>query len=459
MTEQFIEKAKIKHGDKYDYSKVNYTNCKTKITIICHEHGEFNMTPDSHINGKQGCKICNKINANEKSKLSQTQFLEKSIKKHGYKYDYSKVKYNGYYEKVIIICKEHGEFLQKPCEHFTGSGCQLCGKEITKIKIKNRNNIDTFIEKAQKIHGDTYDYSQVDYVNSIKKVIIICKIHGDFQQDKSSHLQGCGCPKCGGSYKKDTQYFIIEAHKIHGDKYNYSKVNYIDCYKEVLIICEEHGEFLQKPSVHLTGCGCTICGINNRADSCRDTKKKFIEKANKYHGEKYDYSKVEYKISGIKVIIICKEHGEFLQTPNKHVSGIGCPDCQKIKQHSKQQILWLEFISKLNNIKINHAENNREFIIPNTKYKADGYCHETNTIFEFHGDYWHGNPKKFKYNEYNKTTNCSFSELYQKTLKKENKIKALGYNLITIWENDWKKINKSIRILQRKFKNHIARSF
>ena len=108
MTEQFIEKAKLKHGDKYDYSKVVYINCKLKVIIICENHGEFNMTPDSHINGKQGCKICNKINANKKLKLTQTQFLEKSIKKHHDKYDYSKAQYNSYYEHVIIICKKHG---------------------------------------------------------------------------------------------------------------------------------------------------------------------------------------------------------------------------------------------------------------------------------------------------------------------------------------------------------------
>jgi cytochrome c2 len=452
-TKNFIEKATNIHGNKYDYSKINYISCKNKITIICKEHGEFEQTPDCHINGKQGCKKCNNINRFDKQKLTQIQFLEKSVKKHGDKYDYSKAIYNGYYDKVTITCKIHGDFLQKPSDHFNGNGCKLCGKEITKIKMENRNNILTFTEKAREIHGNTYDYSKIDYVNSIKKVIIICKIHGDFLQDKTSHLQGCGCPKCGGSYKKDTQDFIIEAQKIHSDKYDYSKVNYTTCFEEIIIICKEHGQFLQKPYVHLTGRGCNTCGICKRADSCRDTKEIFIEKAKKIHGDEYNYSKIEYKISSIKVIIICKKHGEFLQAPNHHINGTGCPLCQKKKQYSKQQICWLNFMSKIYNSKIKHAKNGGEFIIPNTKFKADGYCKETNTVFEFHGDYWHGNPNKFKSNEYNKTCKYSFSELYQKTLKREQEIRDAGFNLIRIWESDWIKLNKSIRILQRKFRS------
>ena len=322
--------------------------------------------------------------------------------------------------------------------------------------MENRNNIHTFIEKARKIHGDTYDYSKVDYVNGIKKVIIICKIHGDFPQDKTSHLQGCGCPKCGGTYKKDTQDFIIEARKIHGDKYDYSKVNYIDCYKEVLIICKEHGEFLQKPVVHINHKGgCTQCGINKRADGCRHTKEMFIEKAQQIHGNKYDYSLVDYKNNCIKVTIICNEHKKFIQAPNHHVNGMGCPKCALKKQYSNSSIIWLNLISKINNIQIQHGENDSEFKIPNTKFKADGYCNENNTIYEFHGTLWHGDPRVYNSNIISHI-GYTFGELYQKTLEKEKIIKENGYNLVTMWEYDWKKINKSIRILQRKFKNYLS---
>ena len=115
-------------------------------------------------------------------------------------------------------------------------------------------------------------------------------------------------------------------------------------------------------------------------------------------------------------------------------------------------IEWIEFISKLNNNIIQHALNGEEFKIPNTRFKADGFCKETNTIYEFHGDYWHGNPNIYEPNDktyFGKT----FGELYETTLKREQLIKDMGFNLITMWESDWIKLNKCIRILQKKFRN------
>ena len=121
---------------------------------------------------------------------------------------------------------------------------------------------------------------------------------------------------------------------------------------------------------------------------------------------------------------------------------------------SKPSILWLDFLSKLYNIYIQHAHNDGEYVITTTKYRSDGYCKENNTIYEFHGDYWHGNPKKFNPDDINEITKKTFKDLYDETLIRENKIKELGYNLVVIWENDWKKINKCIKILQQKFRKY-----
>jgi hypothetical protein len=112
----------------------------------------------------------------------------------------------------------------------------------------------------------------------------------------------------------------------------------------------------------------------------------------------------------------------------------------------------MNFIQTKDNIYIQHGENSNEYQIPNTRFKADGYCEETNTIYEYHGDYWHGNPAKFDRNEINKRTKCTFGKLYEKTLKREQQIKDMGFNLITIWESDWIKLNKFVKILQRKFR-------
>jgi G:T-mismatch repair DNA endonuclease (very short patch repair protein) len=320
----------------------------------------------------------------------------------------------------------------------------------------NRNK---FIEKATEIHNKKYNYSEVVFINGKTKVIIICPIHKGFEQRPYDHLKGHGCRKCGNEKnanknRSNTDEFKLEATEIHEDKYDYSKVVYIDSTTKVIIICKIHGEFEQAPSGHLQGAGCNQCAIETNTNNLKSNTDEFIKKAIKKYGDKYDYSKVEYIASREKVIIICKTHGEFEQRPTDHLSGYGCYRCSYSKQFSNTQIKWLQFLSVYYNIQIQHAENDTEYKIQNTRYKADGYCKETNTIYEFHGDFWHGNPNLFKENEYNKKTKCTFGELYQKTLEKEQTIKNLGYNLVTIWESDWKQINKIISVIQKKIKNY-----
>jgi hypothetical protein len=178
-------------------------------------------------------------------------------------------------------------------------------------------------------------------------------------------------------------------------------------------------------------------------------KEQFITNAIKIHGEKYDYSITEYINSKSNVNITCKEHGIFSIRPNNHIgSEQGCAKCQKKKQYSKKSINWLNFMSKYYNVNIQHGENCDEFKIPNTRYHADGYCMETNTIYEFNGTRWHGDPRFCDKNE-TSYFGVKYGELYEKTIKKEKIIKDMGFNLITIWEYNWDKINKSIKILQK----------
>lgn len=189
-----------------------------------------------------------------------------------------------------------------------------------------------FIEKAKQIHGDKYDYSKVEYVNSKTKVCIICSKHGEFWQLAADHLRGCGCWACGGKKKqsvkvKTIEQFIAEAKEIHSDKYDYSKTEYKNAFTKACIICPEHGEFWQIPAQHLQGRGCPKCGDAERRKKTRKNTEWFIAKAKQIHGDKYDYSKVEYKHTMSGVTIICPEHGEYIQTPNRHLAGHGCPKC------------------------------------------------------------------------------------------------------------------------------------
>ncbi len=468
MTELFIEKAIKLHGDKYDYSKVEYNNAKSKVIIICKEHGEFLQCPTDHLS-LNGCKKCGIETYSNKRKSNTYEFIKKAIEVHCDKYDYSKVEYIKSKEKVIIICIDHGEFLQTPTGHLSGKGCIKCATNINANKKNKTKN--TFIEEAIKIHGDTYDYSKVEYINANSTVIIICKEHGEFELTPNKHLsRGDGCKLCGieqSSIKQRSNKddFIKKAILKHMDenniiKYTYDKVIYINAKKKVIITCNDHGDYLQTPNNHLSGFGCITCRNNNSGNSQRLTKEEFIQKAQLIHVDKetgeplYSYNKIIYKNNSTDILIYCKIHGYFTQRPANHLNGAICLKCSQ-KHFSKSQIQWLNLIQSLYKITIQHAENNGEYTIPATRYKADGYCKETNTIYEFHGDYWHGNPKRYNPEITNKTTHCTFGELYQKTLDKEILIKSMGYNLVTIWESDWIRLNKFIKQIQQKFRNKI----
>jgi hypothetical protein len=251
-TKEFIEKAQLVHGNKYDYSKVEYKRNDKKVCIICPEHGEFWMTPGNHLNG-QGCRKCDVVN---RTKTTE-DFINDAKKIYGDKYDYSKVEYKGNKKKVCIICPEYGEFWITPNNFLRGHNCN--GKHTYKLTTKE------FIKRVKKIHKNKYDYSKTEYKTIDEKVCIICPEHGEFWQRASGHLSGDGCPKCSPSSLKDNEYFIKKAKEVHNDRYDYSKVEYKGNKKKVCIICPEHGEFWQAPSTHLQGCGCPICN-NSRLE-------------------------------------------------------------------------------------------------------------------------------------------------------------------------------------------------
>jgi hypothetical protein len=182
----FKEKAIQLHGDKYDYSKVIYKNGTIQIIIICKIHGEFLQTPVGHLLDNN-CEKCPKCVVDIKTK----EFIQKAIDKHGNKYDYSLVKYKRNSKLIIIICKEHGEFKQTPTSHLniSRSGCLLC--------VLNERQTE-FINKAIEIHGDKYDYSKVIFNIMNSKIMIICKIHGEFEINAIDHIckNKSGCKKC-----------------------------------------------------------------------------------------------------------------------------------------------------------------------------------------------------------------------------------------------------------------------
>ena len=268
---EFIERAIKVHGNKYDYSKVIYKNSSTKVCIICPEHGEFWQLPNSHLQGI-GCPKCGDLKKGEYKKSNTDNFINRAKEVHGNKYDYSKSVYKGVHDKICIICPEHGEFWQEANNHLHGKGCPKCKYE--KIADDRKYTTEQFILKAREVHGWKYDYSKVDYKDSHTKVCIICPIHGEFWQKPDNHYK-YGCDKCGDKTISEkqtltTEEFIEKARKVHGDKYDYSKVEYINNKKPVCVICPKHGEFWQTPNNHLRGNGCPTCNESKLENEMRE---------------------------------------------------------------------------------------------------------------------------------------------------------------------------------------------
>lgn len=186
--ERFIIKANLVHGNKYDYSLVEYNKSQIKVKIICPEHGVFEQVPANHLFGKE-CITCS-YDKRSVNKLKTTEyFIAESTKIHGNRYNYSLVEYKDSKTKVKIICSIHGEFEQTPNGHLKGNNCDKCGGS-------SKLTIGEFIKKSDEIHSNKYDYSLSEYVRTDIKINIICPKHGIFNQLVNNHLRGYGCPIC-----------------------------------------------------------------------------------------------------------------------------------------------------------------------------------------------------------------------------------------------------------------------
>lgn len=202
---RFVEKANLIHGNKYIYDKVEYTDNKTKVCIICPEHGEFWQTPGDHLKGR-GCPKC------WIKKKRQEDYINEVRTVHRDKYIYDKIEYTGSHKKVCVICPKHGEFWIRADAFLAGQGCPECKKEVLSEKQRKQN--ECFIEDARKVHGAKYNYSKSVYKNARTKVCIICPEHGEFWQTPNTHLNGRGCPACNESSLEREIRVLLEGNNI-----------------------------------------------------------------------------------------------------------------------------------------------------------------------------------------------------------------------------------------------------
>jgi hypothetical protein len=354
---------------------------------------------------------------------TQEKFISELVLIHLNEYDYSKVIYKSGKLKIIIICRKHGEFLQLAGNHLRGSRCPDCSNE------SQTDTTEEWVKEASKVHLYKYDYSKVNYVNNNTEVIINCPNHGDFLQKPAAHKSAKkGCSECAIEAKRySNEEWIYKCSIVHNNKYDYTITEYTGNKNKVKIICNEHGVFEQKAMIHIAGHDCKKCTHNNPKSNTEE----FIKQAIKVHCDTFSYSKVDYTHSKSKVIITCDKHGDFLQEANSHLNGAGCKKCRG--SISKEERGWLD--------QLNIPEKYRQhpFLIKNKKYIVDAFDPTTNTIYEYNGDYWHGNPKFFDKNDFNTKACKTFGQLYKRTKKKERMFKKLGYNIISIWGSDFNK--------------------
>lgn len=231
-----------------------YTGANNKCTIRCNDCGyEWQAVPRSVVKSKCGCKKC-KVSEDKRAK-SLEHFLQKFDTN-----KYELVEFKDH-TNVTVRCKVCGNLRTTNANNICRYGCPTCG--FKRGAAKQTSNTQEFVNKAREKHGTIYDYSKVDYVNCHTPVTIICSTHGEFQQTPMKHLDGQGCPKCCGK-NKTTEDIINLSKQVHGDKYDYSKVNYISVYDPITIICPKHGEFQQLPYVHFGNkCGCPKCAMSH----------------------------------------------------------------------------------------------------------------------------------------------------------------------------------------------------
>ena len=470
---KFIEQATVKFNGKFKYTFVNYINKHTPVIIDCPIHGIFNQRLDTHIKSAHGCQEC----ARDSGRLSQEEVIRRFNEAHDNivnpKYDYSTVQFKGMNEKVEIICLVHGSFWQLPSDHIRKHGCPSCKGD--KCKERRTIPLDEMLTRFEEKHDGKFTYPGIEsyYVDSSTKINIKCEKHGIFVQTAHSHLY-YGCPKCGKDSmsaqtkgvekphrRTTTEEYIAKANEKHNYRYAYDKTVYVKSKDTTIIVtCKDHGDFEISTKSHLTGWGCRSCSLREMSERFSLKVPELVNKLNLIHDFKYDYSNVVLvgDIKNVPITVICPDHGEFSILVGKHYK-YGCPICEKenpkVKNScvkgSKPANAWLDSLG---------IDLVREFRLPEKRIRpVDGYCIETNTIYQFHGDYYHGNPRKHDPLSFSTRHNMTFGELYEYSCKMDQEIIDFGYNLVVMWEYDWsakvkeeKRIEREAKKLQKKLK-------
>lgn len=303
-----------------------------------------------------------------------------------------------------------------------------------------------FKAAATKVHGTKYRYHKAVYTRAHEKVEVVCPAHGSFMVSPANHIhKKSGCPTCKGAnssanLRMTQEQFLRRAKAKHGDRYDYTKTKYCGQNGNVTIRCIKCDHtFRQEGGSHLAGRGCPICARIAIGNALRKSTAELNHKLKTVHGSNIVVDFSEYKSIRTPIKVTCRKcEAQFQTTTIALLKGSGCRACSGAG-FSNMALAWLAHEAKTRRIKIQHALNGGEFKIPGTNYRVDGYNKRSNTVFEFHGDRFHGNPKRFKSTDKpNPYSDKTAKELYSVTRKREKLLRSLGYNVVVMWESDWR---------------------
>lgn len=307
-TEDFVHKAKIIHGEKYEYSKVDYIRSQDKVVVTCKAHTDFKITANNHLRGK-GCPECGKVKRKESRTSNTPDFLSKATTLFGSKYLYEKTVYTKAREKLIVTCREHGDFLTTANSHLRGKGCPECG--VNKAAKTRAKGLELFVKQSKAINKNRYSYDKAVYVNTHMYVILTCKIHGDFKVTPNSHLRGANCSKC--SYLLNGYTRTNFSNRCNGNNNGLGKLYVIKCYGG--------GELFYKVGISSTSVAKRFSGrskmpysyelvmeINDSPDSIYDLENNLLRDLFRYYYKpKVDFKGKTECFSELQPVLDCLE--------------------------------------------------------------------------------------------------------------------------------------------------------
>ena len=385
-------------------------------------------------------------------KITTADFVERSISKYGpAAFGYEHAAYTKAKDLITLVCRNCGrKFETTPDYHFQKRAAKLPGCPECALAYGHRSMRKTtaeYVAEARLVHGDAYRYPNTVYELAKNLVEIECPAHGSFWQEADSHLQGRGCDVCAWLKRAaKLRNPLVDCLARMDDLYkgkitclNMSETLNLKDNREFL--CADHGQFTRSFH-HLLDReqGCGLYADERLRELYAMGYDEFVRRATIVHSNGYNYpAAANYKNNRTKVLITCRTHGPFLQNPYDHLSGRGCSQCNR--NTSKVETEWLDWLGVCS-----EPGTRQKFLrLEGSGIKVDGYDGATNTVYEFWGDYWHGNPKFYDQGKMHPKIKLTFGQLYKRTLAKIEKIKCAGFQLVEIWEDDWKKLKKELK--------------